>query len=132
MKLSKPQEFVLFLLGTCYSHCSQKIKDPLKLEMRKCDFISLAKKAGLVNKIRSSKDQRVVHVTMRPAGEQVLRQASQVWLKEAHDTLGECLSSEELGQLGYLLRKVRNHGLKRLGIELEPVADEDRCKRLVD
>lgn len=50
MKLSQPQEFVLFLLGTCYSHCSQRIKDPLQFELRKCDFITLAKQAGLVNK----------------------------------------------------------------------------------
>lgn len=50
MKLSRPQEFVLFLLGMCYSHCSEKIKDPLQLELRKCDFIALAKKAGLIEK----------------------------------------------------------------------------------
>ena len=50
MKLSRPQEFVLFLLGTCYSYCSRKIREPLQLEMRKCDFIKLANKAGLIKK----------------------------------------------------------------------------------
>ncbi|MBW3019024.1 hypothetical protein KY329_02460 [Candidatus Woesearchaeota archaeon] len=50
MPLSKPQEFILFLLGKCYDHVSHKISDPLEVGMRKCDFIALAKAAGLVDK----------------------------------------------------------------------------------
>lgn len=48
--LSKPQEFMLFLLGMCHEHCNNHIKGPLKLELRKSDFIALAKSAGLVGK----------------------------------------------------------------------------------
>ena len=50
MGLSRAQDFMLFLLGMCYNSCSQKVKDPLQLEMRKCDFIVLARKAGLIKK----------------------------------------------------------------------------------
>lgn len=50
MGVSKAQEFTLFLLGMCYRNCSRSVKAPLKLEMRKVDFISLACSAGLVNK----------------------------------------------------------------------------------
>jgi hypothetical protein len=54
MPLSKPQEFILFLLGRCYEHCSHRIKDPLEVGMRKCDFIVLAKSADLVKKSERS------------------------------------------------------------------------------
>lgn len=50
MPLSRPQEFILFLLGRCYEHVSHKISDPLEVGMRKCDFIALAKAAGLIQK----------------------------------------------------------------------------------
>jgi len=40
----------LFLLGRCYDHVSHKISDPLEVGMRKCDFIALAKAAGLIEK----------------------------------------------------------------------------------
>ncbi len=50
MGVSKAQEFTLFLLGMCYRNCSLNVQAPLKIELKKSNFIALAKSAGLVKK----------------------------------------------------------------------------------
>lgn len=50
MGVSKSQEFTLFLLGMCYLNCSKSVRAPLKLELKKSNFIAIARSAGLVNK----------------------------------------------------------------------------------
>lgn len=49
MKLSNV-DFTIFLLGLCYDQCSRMINPNLQLQLRKCDFIRLARKAKLIDK----------------------------------------------------------------------------------
>jgi len=80
-------------------------------------------RAGLVNKARSPRDQRVVRIRMQPKGEEKLKQAAPAAFGQAGELLNSCLSKSELEQLDKLLKKVRDGALSKLGMDAGPLPD---------
>jgi DNA-binding MarR family transcriptional regulator len=83
--------------------------------------LSRMRKAGLVKKTRSTKDQRVVTVKITPKGRELLDRVKPAGLGLAQDIIKSCFSENELGQFDEQLRKVRDCALQRLGREAKPV-----------
>jgi len=83
--------------------------------------LSRMRKAGLIKKTRSTKDQRVVTVKITPKGKDLLNRVKPAGLGLAQDMLKSCFSEEELGQLNEQLKKVRDCALARLGKEAQPL-----------
>lgn len=51
MRITKPQKFILFVLGKTYEKMNQKfIDEPIEISISKSAFIDLAKKANLTSK----------------------------------------------------------------------------------
>ena len=95
--------------------------------------LSRMRKAGLIKKTRSAKDQRVVRINATPKGKDSLEETRQAGLGQARKLLKAALSGQELEQLDKLLKKVRDRALQQLGMEAEPLPNTfDAAKFLAD
>jgi len=83
--------------------------------------LSRMRKAGLVKKTRSTRDQRVVTVKVTPKGKELLEKTKPAGLGLAQDIVQSCFSKKELEQFDAYMKKVRDCALQRLGKEAKPL-----------
>ena len=80
-------------------------------------------KAGLVKKIRSSDDRRVVEIRLQPKGEELLNKAMAAGFAYGRRIIKASLTVEEIQQLDQPLKKLRDGALQELGLSAEPLPD---------
>lgn len=91
-------------------------------------LLTRMQRAGLVRKVRSKTDQRIVRIQMLPKGKELLAKAAQLHGGTCQ-TMEECFSENEVGQFDNYLKRYRDHCLQKLGEEaapLPPIVDVDK------
>ncbi len=83
--------------------------------------LSRMRRAGLITKTRSRKDQRVVTVRITPKGKELLERVKPVGLGLARNLLQSCFSQKQLEQFDQNMKKVRDCALQLLGKEVKPL-----------
>lgn len=78
-------------------------------------LLTRMQRAGLVKKVRSRKDQRVVKIQIQPKGKELL--AKSLRAEHRDDLLASCFSVEEIQQFDSYLKRLRDCSLKTLGTE---------------
>jgi len=91
-------------------------------------LLTRMQRAGLVRKVRSKMDQRVVRIQMLPKGKELLAKAARLHGRTCQ-TMEGCFSEEEVKQFDSYLKRYRDHCLRKLGAEatpLPPIVDVDK------
>ena len=91
-------------------------------------LLTRMQRGGLVKKVRSRVDQRVVRIQMLPKGKELLARATRLHGGSCQ-TMEECFSENEVKQFDDYLKRYRDHCLHKLGKKaqpLPPIVDVDK------
>jgi DNA-binding MarR family transcriptional regulator len=83
-------------------------------------LLTRMQRVGLVKKVRSRVDQRVVRIQMLPKGKELLAKARRLHGGTCQ-TMEECFSENEVKQLDDYLKRYRDHCLQKLGKKAQPL-----------
>lgn len=80
-------------------------------------LLTRMQRAGLVKKVRSRKDQRVVKIQIQPKGRELMAKALGVEYRA--DLMASCFTDEEIRQFDSFLKRLRDASLKTMGSKAE-------------